>query len=149
MIRIKIKSIISETINQSESTLIKLIIILIITLSFSRNLLAADEIKPQLNIKPKQCVALLQGKPCYVTVELNWQVAVSGDYCIYSSQRNKALQCWKNKKNGAFIDEFVAKVDLHFYLRQENSLDNLVNAEVKMAWVHKRKGKPRKSWRMF
>jgi len=108
-----------------------------------------DMPETQLAVTPKQCVALLQGQTCYVTVELNWQVINKGNYCIYSSQQQDPIQCWDSKRQGEVKREFSAKSNLRFFLRQINTRTNLAKAEVKMAWVHKKKGKPRKSWRMF
>lgn len=122
-----------------------------------------------LTIIPEQCVALLQGQECYVNAELKWETTVSGDYCLYSSLTITALRCWENKKTGEFKREFSSKNNIKFYLsdkkhfknNQENNLENaqitslnhrlndIASAEIKMAWVHKKKGKPRTSWRMF
>ncbi len=107
------------------------------------------DIKPTLSIVPEQCVALLQGQACYVTVELNWQTPEQGNYCLYSSLNIRPIQCWQDKKVGELKQEFVSKNNIKFFLRLRNSKENIANIEIKMAWVHKRKGRPRTSWRMF
>ena len=107
------------------------------------------KVEPKLTIVPEQCVALLQGQACYVTVELTWQTARLGDYCLYSSLNNRAIQCWQNKKIGELKQEFVSKNNIMFFLREQSSKENIADVEIKMAWVHKKKGKPRTSWRMF
>ena len=118
---------------------------------FMSSQVKANELKfePKLTIAPEQCVALLQGQACYVTVELNWQTAVLGDYCLYSSLNSRALECWRDKKMGELKQEFVSKANIEFFLRAQSSKENIATIEIKMAWVHKKKGKPRKSWRMF
>lgn len=105
--------------------------------------------EPLLKINPEQCVALLQGQECYVTIELNWQVSTTGDYCIFSSQQTGALKCWTQQNKGDLKREFMAKTNIHIFLKQKRSQVILADAEVKMAWVHKKKGKPRMAWRMF
>jgi len=113
--------------------------------------------KPWLKIVPEQCVALLQGQECYVSVELNWQANTNGDYCLYSSLTTNALQCWRDKRQGEFKQEFVSKTNIKFFLKVKQKKGNkkvrkqanIAAAEIKMAWVHKKKGKPRTSWRMF
>ena len=107
------------------------------------------DVKPTLTIVPEQCVALLQGQSCYVTVELNWQTPKQGNYCLYSSLNTQPIQCWQSQKMGELKQEFVSKNNIKFFLRLKNSKDNIANVEIKMAWVHKRKGRPRTSWRMF
>ena len=109
----------------------------------------ALDIEPKLTIVPEQCVALLQGQACYVTIELNWQAPVRGDYCLYSSLSARPIQCWQAKKVGELKQEFVSKNNIKFFLRPKNSTENIANIEIKMAWVNKKKGKPRTSWRMF
>jgi len=107
------------------------------------------DVKPTLTIVPEQCVALLQGQACYVTVDINWQTPEQGNYCLYSSLSNRPIQCWQDKKNGELSQEFVSKNNIKFFLRLKNSKENIANIEINMAWVHKRKGRPRTSWRMF
>lgn len=122
--------------------------ILFTTLSFQ---LVAEPLNAEtkLTIVPEQCVALLQGQACYVTVELNWQTPIIGDYCLYSSLDTHPIQCWRDKKMGMLKQEFVSKNNIEFFLRSPSSKENIANIEIKMAWVHKKKGRPRTSWRMF
>jgi|GEM_PF-791115 len=110
---------------------------------------APFNVEPKLTIVPEQCVALLQGQACYVTVELNWQTPVAGDYCLYSSLNARSIHCWRDKKMGRLKQEFVSKNNIEFFLRKLSTEENIANVEIKMAWVHKKKGRPRTSWRMF
>jgi hypothetical protein len=123
-------------------------VILFTTLSFQVHAKPLN-VEPKLTIMPEQCVALLQGQACYVTVELSWQTPVSGDYCLYSSLDTLPLKCWRDKKIGMLKQEFVSTNNIKFFLRVFNSKKNIANIEIKMAWVHKKKGRPRTSWRMF
>ncbi|NQZ86887.1 MAG: DUF3019 domain-containing protein [Colwellia sp.] len=110
---------------------------------------APFNVEPKLTIVPEQCVALLQGQACYVTVELNWQTPVAGNYCLYSSLNTHPIQCWRDKKMGRLKQEFVSKNNIEFFLQKLSTKENIANIEIKMAWVHKKKGRPRTSWRMF
>ncbi|MCJ8318466.1 MAG: DUF3019 domain-containing protein [Colwellia sp.] len=102
-----------------------------------------------LTVSPEQCVAMQQGQNCYVAIELNWRAELAGNYCLYSSSEQQPLQCWNNRDNGKVKKDFTTKTNLIFFLKKQDGQQNIATAKVKMSWVHKKKGKPRKSWRMF
>ncbi|WP_291613923.1 DUF3019 domain-containing protein [Colwellia sp.] len=109
----------------------------------------ATEIQASMKVSPEQCVAMRQGQACYVSVQLTFQVATPGNYCLYTSGADKALNCWENTTEGELKKSFDSKVNLEFSLRRQNDSLSVATAVVKMAWVHKKKGQPRKSWRIF
>ncbi len=109
----------------------------------------AVKTKVNLTVSPEQCVAMQQGQNCYVAVELFWQAQVKDNYCLYSSTQQQPLQCWNDTLSGKLKKEFTTKNNLLFFLRKQNHQQAIATAKVKMAWVHKKKGKPRLSWRMF
>ena len=102
-----------------------------------------------LSVSPEQCVAMQQGQNCYVAVELTWHADKTDNYCLYHARQSQPLQCWHNKREGTFKKEFTTKTNLHFAIKTQHGTKNFAQANVKMAWVHKKKGKPRKSWRLF
>jgi len=102
-----------------------------------------------LQLKPAQCVAIHQGKTCYVDIELHWQATSVGEYCLYSSQQAEPLKCWKMASNGQFEREIVANKNVLFRLREIKSGGVTISKELEMAWVYKRSSKARSSWRMF
>ncbi|GAW96149.1 MULTISPECIES: DUF3019 domain-containing protein [Colwellia] len=109
----------------------------------------ATEIQASMQVSPEQCVAMRQGQACYVSVQLSWQVTSPGNYCVYLSAATKALNCWENTTEGEFKKSFDSNINLEFSLRRQNDSLSVATAVVKMAWVHKKKGQPRKSWRIF
>lgn len=109
----------------------------------------ATEIQASMMVSPQQCVAMRQGQACYVSVELSWQVDTPGNYCLYTTDNDKALNCWVNSTAGELKKSFDSKVNVEFSLRRQNESLSVATAVVKMAWVHKKKGQPRKSWRIF
>jgi len=110
---------------------------------------SATDIQASIQVNPQQCVAMRQGQTCYVSVQLSWQVASPGNYCLYAAGKSVALNCWENTTKGELKKSFDSKVNLEFSLRRQNENFSLATAIVKMAWVHKKKGQPRKSWRIF
>jgi putative salt-induced outer membrane protein YdiY len=109
----------------------------------------ATDIQASMNVSPEQCVAMRQGQSCYVSVQLSWQVDTPGNYCLYTEGESRALSCWENTAKGEIKKSFDSKVNLEFSLRRQNESSSLASAVVKMAWVHKKKGQARKSWRIF
>lgn len=110
---------------------------------------SSEKNKVNLTVSPEKCVAMQQGQTCYMTVELFWQAEVQANYCLYSSLKPQPLQCWNNSRTGEMTKEFSTKENLVFFLQIQDQHINLASAKVKMAWVHKKKGKPRMSWRLF
>jgi hypothetical protein len=127
---------------------IKTSALLLILLSIN-GIANATEIQASMNVSPEQCVAMRQGQACYVSVQLSWQVDAPGNYCLYTSGDTSALNCWENTTSGVLKKSFDSKVNLIFSLRRQNESSSVASAVVKMAWVHKKKGQPRKSWRIF
>ena len=121
-------------------------LILLLAISSVAN---ATDIQASMKVSPEQCVAMRQGQACYVSVELSWQVDIPGNYCLYTAGESKALNCWINSSVGEFKKSFDSKVNVEFSLRRQNESLSVATAVVKMAWVHKKKGQPRKSWRIF
>lgn len=102
-----------------------------------------------LKLSPEQCVALTQGQKCYVDATLNWQLPKEGNYCLYSSQHTKAISCWRQKKSGQHNQEFASDKNIKFTLRVEGSEKAIASKQLKVTWVHQKKGQPRMWWRIF
>ncbi|MDP5215100.1 DUF3019 domain-containing protein [Pseudoalteromonas tunicata] len=102
-----------------------------------------------MTLNPEQCIAMQQGQDCYVTVEINWQSAALLDVCLYANHTQQALFCWQNAQQGAFKQELKTNQNVDFALRSNNNSTPLATSQLKIAWVHKKKGKPRLSWRLF
>jgi len=110
---------------------------------------AARTAKSSMSVKPTQCVAMKQGNACFVTVEVKWTLPNNGQYCLFSSQQKKAITCWNGKKRGAIELDVEALENVSFVIRAKNTQKPVLTGLIKMAWVYKKKGKPRTSWRLF
>jgi hypothetical protein len=102
-----------------------------------------------ITITPEQCVALTQGQKCYVDATLTWDLTTIGNYCLFSSQQEKPLFCWQQKKKGQFQKEFVATKSIVFTLKAENTQEEKASQQLKVTWVHQKRGQPRTWWRVF
>jgi hypothetical protein len=135
---------------KSQAVLLKIKnIILMMILLFISVITQATELEASMKVSPDKCIVMSQGQACYVVVELNWNIASSGNYCLYLVGKPKPLTCWNNSDKGEFSKAFTSKDNLVFSLQRENETVSLLTAMVKIAWVHKKKGQPRKSWRLF
>ncbi|OUS25420.1 hypothetical protein A9Q98_12470 [Thalassotalea sp. 42_200_T64] len=104
---------------------------------------------PMIKLSPKQCIALHQGKKCYVDIELQWRTPDKGDYCLFSSQQRSPLTCWQQDDKGEFKKEIVANQNVIFILRAHDSNKPIATVELEMAWVYKKNSRSRSSWRIF
>jgi hypothetical protein len=108
-----------------------------------------DEFGVKIIVKPNQCIALYQGQECYVDIDLAWSAGQIGDYCLYSSQQVKALQCWNNKSNGSYKKEVVSSEDITFTIKLRGLDNTLASAVLKMAWVYRKNSQAKSAWRLF
>lgn len=115
---------------------------------YSPSLFAAAE---TLTLSPNQCVALTQGQTCYVDVTLTWSSPKVGNYCLYSSQQDRPLSCWQQQNQGRLKQEFADQKNITFSLKLEHDTlsEEKVNQQLKITWVHQKRGQPRMWWRIF
>jgi hypothetical protein len=104
---------------------------------------------PSLEVEPQRCVALHQGQVCYQSASLVWHAPKAGHYCLYISNTSDSLQCWKNQQTGSFIHDFQSPHALTFRLRNMLTQQDLVQAQLNVAWVYANKKRQRSSWRLF
>ncbi|MDC2889236.1 DUF3019 domain-containing protein [Psychrosphaera sp. 1_MG-2023] len=109
----------------------------------------ANAANETLTITPDQCVALTQGQRCYVDATLTWTSPTVGNYCLYSSQQVKPLTCWQLKNSGQFSREFADDKNIIFTLKIENEAAEIATQQLKITWVHQKRGQPRMWWRIF
>lgn len=102
----------------------------------------------KLNLSPAKCVALRQGQTCYADVVLNWESRQPRDVCLFRLGQNAAMQCWTQVTTGSFAGEISAKENVDFELRANESEQTLAAAQLKVAWVYKKKRRT-VSWRIF
>lgn len=105
--------------------------------------------KVELLLKPTQCVALHEGQDCYANVELLWEAVNVGNYCLYSTQQNRSLQCWQNGTRGNYKSAVLSNQDILFTIRLQESDVVLAQQELVMAWVYRRSNRSRITWRLF
>lgn len=105
--------------------------------------------EPTMSVQPAQCVSMKQGNPCYVTVEISWNMHDTGHYCLHSTMQKQPIQCWQNQHSAQTEIDIKTSKNVAFSIRQFNHEATLATGFLKLAWVYKKKGKPRTSWRLF
>ena len=131
-------------------TLTKLAILLF-TLSTGLPSYAAQSVnikEAKLELKPAKCVSLHQGQTCYADVELTWQSPITNDFCLLSSTQTQPLACWQQSNHGHFEGEIASDSNVVFTLVVKGNTKPLASAQLKMAWVYKKK-RSSVTWRVF
>ena len=103
----------------------------------------------KLTVRPGQCVSLVKGRQCYIDVDFIWQAPVNQSYCLHSSTKAEPLQCWQPATSGQTTLEIVADQDVVFTLQVKGGPAVVASAQLKMAWVYKKRNRPHTSWRVF
>lgn len=103
----------------------------------------------KIEIKPGKCVSMRQQQTCYISPQITWQAPQKDEYCLYSSQQSKALQCWSDDNQGTFTQAFAMDQDISFTLRTKLNDKPISSAVLRLAWVHKREKLSHSSWRVF
>ena len=122
------------------------LILAYIAYSLSSTALASES---WLTVYPEQCVSVHQGAKCFAQVQITWKMTKADDYCLFSSQQDAPLHCWKSSNQGKFAREFVSNQNITFYLKQKSGDTKLMTNKLGMAWVYKKNSRARSSWRMF
>ena len=108
-----------------------------------------EQQEESLSLTPTQCVALTQGQRCYLDATLSWSAPTKGDYCLFSSQQEAPLFCWQDQNQGRLSREFATARNIVFSLRLKGSVDLKATQQLKVTWVHQKRGQPRVWWRIF
>jgi hypothetical protein len=103
----------------------------------------------QLEVTPKRCIALRKGQKCYLEVTFQWQHPQVSDYCLVNKTTNKNLKCWTNQSTGSFNLDFQSTKSNDFTLRNQNSITDLANVRIDVAWVYKSSKRAKSTWRLF
>lgn len=109
-------------------------LLVVLAIIFSGKLIAKDNDTPDygLFLSPESCLLLDKSKQCEVSVNINWKVRQSGNYCLYNNLNDVALNCWENE-NHAFITILLTmEKDLTFELRQQNNNKILFKTSLKV-----------------
>jgi len=103
----------------------------------------------QLKVTPKPCVALRKGQKCYLEVTFKWQHPILNDYCLVNSTTNKIMKCWQRKSKGNYSFDFQSKLSNDFALRKHESVTDLAQTTIPVAWVYKSSKRAKSTWRLF
>lgn len=97
---------------------------------------------------PSNCVTLRQGRQCFTTVSLVWQVDKPGNYCILRKSTGQTLQCWRNAKASRWIFEFQSTEKIEYQLVEVEQNKIIAETSINVSWVHKATPRKRR-WRLF
>ena len=101
-----------------------------------------------LVLKPNKCVALREGRKCFATVEVRWQVPTKGDYCLRRQHDQMVINCWKEQTTGNFSYVFGSENKELLELVEQSEQRIISTAAIQVRWVYKSKRK-KSRWRIF
>lgn len=104
----------------------------------------------QLIISPISCVIEEQDKPCTSQVTLNWALNKAESFCIYISDINNPISCFKQQQGQVTIDYPVYK-NTKIHLISERTEKILVWAQILVSPINAPKQRPRNrhAWSIF
>jgi len=117
------------------------------------NLAFSQEVKHKqavLQMTPKMCVALTQGRTCYAQATIVWSTSYTGDFCIVkqeSESTHKKIKCWTQSKGNSVNFEFKSSESLTYQIIT-NDNKTLAEATLNVSWVHENSPRKRR-WRLF
>ncbi|HWV16560.1 MAG TPA: DUF3019 domain-containing protein [Cellvibrio sp.] len=120
---------------------------LLLLLVFCLPCVWADE--GRLQIKPARCIALHEGQVCYQTLNINWQTAVQGDYCVYLQDSKTALMCWENSNGSQLKYDFESNSTKKFTLQNSRTGEIVAEFSLEVAWVYNAGSRRESRWRIF
>ena len=103
----------------------------------------------RLSSLPSKCVSLKRGLVCYQQLNMRWQAADIGDYCIVQLETALPQKCWLQQQSGELAFEFISDHSQQYALRQRGSNIDLATVQIEVKWVYKQHRKDSFKWRVF
>jgi hypothetical protein len=97
---------------------------------------------------PEQCVTLRQGRDCFATVALEWQLPSKQSFCLYQEGNKKQLGCWQNNDKMQIKVEFESNKSIKYQLRTMSDNKIIAETKVEVSWQHTNTTRKRR-WRLF
>lgn len=95
--------------------------------------------EPILTARPGLCILQADDSSvCEMAVELIWNAAVSGSFCLYSSLSTVALQCWQSVREGRHHYELASPQGVDFWLQRSGADLQLARITVRIVSVSQR-----------
>lgn len=89
--------------------------------------------EPVLTARPGICILADPAKRrCEMAVDLLWNGADRGAYCLYSSTQTEALECWDNLKKGRYHFELASSKTVIFWMQRPPDAQQLSTIRVRI-----------------
>lgn len=92
--------------------------------------LAQDNAEFQLQVRPSICVSYDNEAPCRMSMQVSWQASVTTDVCLLQADREDALACWDNAREGSTEVQYADTNDVQYRLVDAKSRAVLAEADV-------------------
>jgi hypothetical protein len=103
-----------------------------------------------LTVKPKICVLNNQRENCKDKLVISWQSQKVQSLCLYSSQKEGDLACWRESYSGETEQLIKTKESLLFYLKRNGIIVAQQKLEVFKSFAKRNKrSRKRHPWSLF
>lgn len=91
---------------------------------------AQDSAEFRLQVRPSICVSYDNEAPCRMSMQVSWQASVASDVCLLQAQREDALACWDNAREGSTEVQYADTNDVQYRLVDAKSRAVLAEADI-------------------
>lgn len=98
--------------------------------------------------QPEQCVTLRQGRDCFASIKLQWQVPSKQAVCLFQEGQQQKIKCWEHHDHGDMVIEFESNESINYQLRSLSNNKVIMQTQIKVSWLHKSSARKRR-WRLF
>lgn len=104
----------------------------------------------QFSIKPRLCVLNAGEEVCRDELEVKWQSAQARSLCLYQSDKQEPLRCWREATAGEYQFELTASASTDFQLRELHTNTAVSDQRFQVVYNEKKYRKARRNpWSFF
>ncbi len=88
-----------------------------------------------LEAKPRICVTVSDQPQCSMITDIIWRSVVNADYCLFSSEQNNLLKCWRDADSGLLNQTINSDKAITYWLSKPGENRKLIQVVVHVVTV--------------
>lgn len=101
----------------------------------------------ELIVQPALCALAKEESLCRKPIAIYWRLAASASPCLYRSDAEEALHCWRQELNGKLNITIETESNIVFQLRDGET--TLAEAVFQVLWEEQQRRRRRNPWQFF